>query len=112
MSRRSRDHRRPVLGRSGFHHLFRGGELRSTQPLSVGEGGWLIQSVLPAHEPHARMPTIHRAQPAASHSAAGKEVSEYRRALVSARYNVAEAARRLGLMRAQMAYRLKRHGLI
>ncbi|MEI7447939.1 MAG: helix-turn-helix domain-containing protein, partial [Burkholderiales bacterium] len=40
-----------------------------------------------------------------------QEGAEYRRALVAARYNVAEAARRLGLSRAQLAYRLKRHGI-
>lgn len=94
------------------HHLFRGGELRSAQVLSVSEGGRLIESALPADESPARMPTAQKAHASASRSAGGKEASEYRRALVSARYNVAEAARRLGLTRAQLAYRLKRHGLI
>ncbi len=78
----------------------------------MSEGGRLIESALSADESHARMPPAQRAQPAASRAAAGREVSEYRRALLSARYNVAEAARRLGLTRAQLAYRLKRHGLI
>jgi len=40
-----------------------------------------------------------------------QEAQQYRNALVASRYNVAEAARQLGLTRAQLAYRLKRLGL-
>ena len=94
------------------HHLFRGGELRNAQLLSVSEGGRLIESAVSADDPPARTPNPSKAQPPTSRSASGKEAAEYRRALVSARYNVAEAARRLGLSRAQLAYRLKRHGLL
>lgn len=47
-----------------------------------------------------------------SRTASGKEAIQYHRALVSAHYNVAEAARRLGPSRAPLAYRLKRHGLL
>lgn len=35
----------------------------------------------------------------------------YQTALLDARYNVAEAARQMGLTRAQMAYRARRLGL-
>ena len=96
------------------HHLFRGGELRGAEMLSLGDGGRLIESALPAGEPAPRAAR----SPAKDGSAAvrpassGKQAAEYRSALVSARYNVSEAARRLGLTRAQMAYRLKRLGLI
>ena len=43
---------------------------------------------------------------------AAAELQRYRKAWVAARHNVAEAARALGLSRAQLAYRLKRGGLL
>jgi transcriptional regulator with GAF, ATPase, and Fis domain len=42
----------------------------------------------------------------------GREASEYRQALANTRYNVAEAARSLGLTRPQLAYRLKKAGIV
>lgn len=96
------------------HHLFRSGELLASQMLSLSTGGKLIETAQATEEPEPRQ-TQRLAKPGASSVArggAGKEIAEYRRALVSARYNVAEAARRLGLSRAQLAYRLKRHGLL
>ena len=42
----------------------------------------------------------------------GREASDYRKALANARYNVAEAARSLGLTRPQLAYRLKKAGIV
>lgn len=94
------------------HHLFRGGELAGATALSLGDAGRLIESPRPS-EPDdraaTRRPSGHRrTDPPRGR---GKEAAEYRSALVSARYNVAEAARRLGLTRAQLAYRLKRLGL-
>ena len=95
------------------HHLFRGGEQRAAHALSLGDGGRLIEAALPSDEPARRFTRLSAKQeePAALRSS-GKETAEYRRTLVSARYNVAEAARRLGLTRAQLAYRLKRHGIL
>lgn len=99
------------------HHLFRGGEVTAGHLLSLGDGGRLVEA--PQAAPEAAPPAARRPlrqapahTPATDRRAAGKEASEYRRALVSARYNVAAAARQLGLTRAQLAYRLKRHGLL
>ncbi len=96
-----------------LHHLFRAGERHDRQSMSLNDGGRLIESAVPADDP-----ILH---PAGKPSRArvfdselpdgGKVIAEYRRALVSARYNVAEAARRMGLTRAQLAYRLKRLGI-
>jgi two-component system, NtrC family, response regulator HydG len=95
------------------HHLFRSGELKVANVMSLGAAGRLIVAPQSTEEvmPSAPKPGIPKG-PEAAPKASGKEVAEYRRALVSARYNVAEAARRLGLTRAQLAYRLKRYGLI
>lgn len=94
------------------HHLFRGGELKASSLLSLGDSGRLIEAAQPADEAGpVRGRTAPRAGPPAAPRGAAREAAEYRRVLVSARYNVAEAARRLGLTRAQLAYRLKRHGL-
>ena len=85
------------------HHLFRGGELHGAGPLSLDSGGRLVDKPLAGALP---------ADTAAKRAPAKKEDGDYRRALISARYNVTEAARQLGLTRAQMAYRCKRLGLL
>lgn len=96
-----------------MHHLFRGGELSAGPLLSLDDGGRLIESALPADMPQSGIPAHGgKSSRAASSRGHGKELAQYRRELVSARYNVAEAARRMGLTRAQMAYRLKRFGLL
>ena len=95
------------------HHLFRGGELKAASVLSLGDGGRLIEAPQAAEvHPRPQPASTAKAEATSSLRSTGREAAEYRRALVSARYNVAEAARRLGLTRAQLAYRLKRHGLI
>ena len=96
-----------------LHHLFRSGELLALQVLSLGDSGKLIESAQPSEESTRREPrSSKKVANTDLQLPSGKEVAEYRRALISARYNVAEAARRLGLTRAQLAYRLKRHGLL
>lgn len=94
------------------HHLFRGGELAGAPALSLGNAGRLIESPRPL-EPDDRVATSRLSghRQAEQPRGRGNEASAYRSALVSSRYNVAEAARRLGLTRAQLAYRLKRLGL-
>ena len=96
------------------HHLFRSGELKATRALGLGAAGRLTDA-LPlnlsnennaAHDSEA----VH-SQPSLAAPKSALDALRYRKALVSARYNVARAARDLGLTRAQLAYRLKRHGL-
>lgn len=89
-----------------LHHLFRSGELPIGESLILDNGGKLVgnrsgteDSVIQAGlSPGGRAPL-------------GRDASEYRKALVTARYNVTEAARILGLTRPQLAYRLKKAGL-
>ena len=96
-----------------LHHLFRSGELQASQALSLGDSGKLIEAAQPAGDSLRREALSSKRAPTTdSPRGSNKEAAEYRRALVSARYNVAEAARRLGLTRAQLAYRLKIHGLL
>jgi len=94
------------------HHLFRSGELKASGVMSLGAGGRLIASPQATEDVTPSVPkaTLHRSADSTA-AASGREVAEYRRALVAARYNVAEAARQLGLTRAQLSYRLKRYGL-
>jgi transcriptional regulator with AAA-type ATPase domain len=92
------------------HHLFRGGEAIHAEHLELGSEGRLIQAPSPENEPLQR--TRNNATPNKSTSTQGKQANEYRKALLAARYNVAAAARQVGLTRAQMSYRLKRLGLI
>lgn len=95
-----------------LHHLFRGGEAIGNNALSVDHGGRLIQSPQAADDrPRIGDKTPIKTRVTAESPSAAKEAAHYRRTLVAARYNVAEAARQLGLTRAQLAYRLKRHGL-
>ena len=89
------------------HHLFRGGEHLQAQSLGVGTGGRLMQAALGMEE--AGGPT---GDAGGQRDASRKDSAAYRKALLAARYNVAEAARQLGLTRAQMAYRCKRMGVL
>jgi two-component system, NtrC family, response regulator HydG len=93
------------------HHMFRGGEVHPTSMLSLNEGGRLVHSVVGTTDVPARK-GIQRKDEASGPSVSGKEIAMYRNALASNRYNVAETARQLNLSRAQLAYRLKRHGLL
>lgn len=87
------------------HHLFRGGEHVEGHALGLGTEGRLTQaSVLHGIEPHPRQLNARGTKP--------NEAAVYRKALLSTRYNVAEAARQLGITRAQLAYRAKRLGLM
>ncbi|MEG1768200.1 MAG: sigma 54-interacting transcriptional regulator [Comamonas sp.] len=87
------------------HHLFRGGESLDVDALGLGSGGRLVQSnalLAPAASSAAK----------GERAAARKSAMVYQTALLDARYNVAEAARQMGLTRAQMAYRARRLGLL
>lgn len=103
------------------HHLFRGGELLSHEALGLDDRGQLAQKptqVAPPAPVLARRPRrwVHAdsGEPVAdaNDGRAAAELQRYRKAWVAARYNVAAAARTLGLSRAQLAYRLKRAGLL
>lgn len=93
------------------HHLFRGGELLSQEALGLDERGQLTQ--VPGEVPAAGAePQRRTRRPAPDTPGPAAELQRYRQAWVAARHNVAEAARALGLSRAQLAYRLKRGGLL
>ena len=107
------------------HHLFRGGESLSQEALGLDESGQLTQVLTqvstqvpptgsePARRARRSAPGAPGKAPAAGADAlAAAELQRYRKAWVAARHNVAEAARALGLSRAQLAYRLKRGGLL
>jgi transcriptional regulator with GAF, ATPase, and Fis domain len=79
------------------HHLFRGGEAPGGT-LALDAGGRL------AHAAASAAATASAAQP-------NTPPHHYAQVLREARYNVAEAARRLGLTRPQLAYRLRKLGL-
>lgn len=85
-----------------LHHLFRSGELPVGESLVLNQGGKLAGA-----PPHAARPE----SSVSSGTGGGREANDYRQALVNARYNMAEAARSLGLTRPQLAYRLKKAGV-
>lgn len=93
------------------HHLFRSGEVAAQMPLGLGSTGRLTEPPMssPAQSSEA-LPKRARVL-ADGGSPDKKQASVYRSALVSNRYNVAEAARQMGLTRAQFAYRLKKYGI-
>ncbi|NDY94065.1 sigma-54-dependent Fis family transcriptional regulator [Ideonella livida] len=105
------------------HHLFRGDELLESQGLLVNSVGKLMGAPQDAPAALSALATpaprgprgAAAADPVAASPAGGAsaaaEASRYRKALVAHKYNVSEAARHLGLTRAQLAYRLKRHGI-
>lgn len=86
-----------------LHHLFRSGELPVADSLGLNPLGRLTGQSL---DPLAVAPP-----PVPGGTSRGHEASQYRKALAEARYNVAEAARSLGLSRAQLSYRLKKAGI-
>jgi transcriptional regulator with GAF, ATPase, and Fis domain len=77
------------------HHLFRGGEVPG-HSVGLDESGRLATP----------------APPAAPRPPADLDRARYAQVLQDARYNVAEAARVLGLTRPQTAYRLRKLGLL
>ena len=85
------------------HHLFRSGELPVGGSLVLNQGGKLAGA-----PPHATLPE----SSVSSGAGSGREANDYRQALANARYNMAEAARNLGLTRPQLAYRLKKAGMV
>jgi DNA-binding NtrC family response regulator len=98
-------------------HLFRGGEIEAPHGLSPGLDGRLTElgargagnaTAMPA----GAVPQASGGGGSTAEAGATGNAERYREALVAARYNVSEAARRLGLTRAQLAYRLKRQGLL
>ncbi|MCJ0764839.1 sigma-54-dependent Fis family transcriptional regulator [Variovorax terrae] len=92
------------------HHLFRGGEHLQAQALGLDTGGRLTQAAaLGADGDRLSRPAKGAGN---ARGPSRKDAAVYRKALVAARFNVAEAARQLGLTRAQMAYRCKRLGVI
>lgn len=90
------------------HHMFRGNEYLSGQGLLVSTVGKLVGA------PQEAPQTTPRTKPTGMTGATtvASEASTYRKILLASKYNVSEAARQLGLTRAQLAYRLKRHGLL
>ncbi len=93
-----------------LHHLFRGDEPIFSHGLSVNAEGHLVEPnpVESDSEVQSTKATKRSLRPTSS----SNEGHHYRKALVAARYNVSEAARQLGLTRAQLSYRLKRFGLL
>lgn len=114
------------------HHMFRGGEMTQETslrpPLGLGASGHLVEVPVSAalgspltasaisHESRFTQSKVDQGRPSFSDmpniSADKKQVSTYRNALISNRYNVAETARQLGLTRAQFAYRLRKLGIV
>jgi two-component system response regulator HydG len=93
-----------------IQHLFRSGELQATA-LVLQPGGRLADPAW-ATSPTAQAPVAAVGQSAAERQGWGPDAQRYRQALADARFNVAEAARALGLSRAQLAYRLKKLGAL
>lgn len=96
------------------HHLFRGGEISVIETMGVSERGQLSDSPamddVTARNTRGDKSPKREGSPSGS-SARSSDDQKYRKALVAARYNMAEAARSLGLTRAQLSYRLKRAGI-
>ncbi|MEK8026853.1 sigma 54-interacting transcriptional regulator [Pseudaquabacterium rugosum] len=90
------------------HHMFRGDENLSSEGLLVSVVGKLVGAPQEASQA-VRSVRVSDNVPALSKAS---EASGYRKVLVAAKYNVSEAARQLGLTRAQLAYRLKRDGIL
>lgn len=93
------------------HHLFRGGEIQAKDALSLGDDGRLVESKPPVQDALEKRSTS-VVTAALNTGTPARELAAYRKALLSSRYNIAAAARSLGLTRAQLEYRLKRNGMI
>ncbi len=93
------------------HHLFRSGELHTHEAFGLNLSGRLTVHDGQIEDPLA-LPrvTIDKAAPKADGAVSDRNDAICRKALIEARYNVANAARALGLTRAQLAYRLKKAG--
>jgi DNA-binding NtrC family response regulator/predicted hydrocarbon binding protein len=90
-----------------LYHLFHQGEAPSRRSYSVGQTGTLHESAA-APPPDA----IAALLADGNFSLVEHEKAMYSSALAGSNGNVAGAARRLGLTRAQLAYRLRLHGLL
>lgn len=97
------------------HHMFRADEVSAHGAMGLDEGGFLAvtagaedATALADAGPASRK---RKGQATAAGTSGGNEAHAYRKALSASRYNVAEAARTLGLTRAQLAYRLKKAGI-
>ena len=93
-----------------LHHLFRGDEPIFGQGLSVDSHGHLVAAAVHDEEDGRKSTRSHKS--VGQRAPVSSEGASYRKALVAARYNVSEAARQLGLTRAQLNYRLKRFGVL
>lgn len=93
------------------HHIFRSGEITAIESLGVSERGQLSETVTDDSDVVTRPVKLKRDHPKSEFTGRDPESQKYRKALVAARYNLAEAARALGLSRAQLAYRLKKAGI-
>jgi DNA-binding NtrC family response regulator len=93
------------------HHIFRSGEISTIESLGVSERGQLSQTI--AEDEDAGVQTVKSKLDHPKSEFIGRDLDsqKYRKALVAARYNIAEAARALNLSRAQLAYRLKKAGI-
>lgn len=95
------------------HHMFRTGELNETATaLALGENGRLTSLTATNQNEATTRPAKQNFRQAEAEHVNSDEGLSYRQALVANRYNVSAAARELGLTRAQLAYRLKRLGLL
>lgn len=92
------------------HHLFRSGELQPREAFGLNLSGRLAAQETGTENTLASARTADREAASVSIDITGDR--NYRKALVEARYNVAEAARVLGLTRAQLSYRLKKAGIV
>lgn len=88
------------------HHLFRSGEISVIETLGLSEKGQLSAAVAVDIDESSRPSDPRRVNAKSEASARDPNAQKYRKALVAARYNVAEAARSLNLSRAQLSYRL------
>jgi two-component system response regulator HydG len=96
------------------HHLFRSGEVSVIETMGLSERGQLSDSPGIEGVMHMSSRAEKPAKKDGAHSASSPrdpDHQKYRKALVAARYNIAEAARSLNLTRAQLSYRLKRAGI-
>ena len=92
------------------HHLFRSGEVAAIDSLGVSERGQLAATIAVSHDAGSKPNRAQREAGKPESAVRDPEAQKYRKALVAARYNVAQAARSLNITRAQMAYRLKKAG--
>ena len=104
-----------IMANSGeaidVHHLFRSGEVSVVESLGVSEKGHLSETMSANADTGQRFGGPRKEAAESTSAKRDPELQKYKKALVAARYNVAEAARNLNLSRAQLAYRLKSAGI-